>query len=834
MPNPVTRLILAARSQLHFFLLVIPLTLVMTWPAVTYVFDGEPLRVPTRNTDIWMKVWDAWHLKQALAGDAELFYTDALFYPQGLSLAYQNFSLPHMFALGALSELMPLGSALTLAYLLIVIAAAFSAYICIAYFLRDKWMALLGAVIFGFSQHVVSHVPHPDVNLIVTLPLSVYFFQRGLDEGRLSWFIASGVTVGLTAFLSIYILVCASLTLGVFVLGAAVSRWRQARFWLLLSGLAISAALVAAPRIIPMITPSQNLAAALEKSGDAETGTELLAYFVNYQHPVTAPLLTALYDAKRPPFLPQTSYLGYAPLVLIALGLARKDYRRQILCWLALALPFLLLRLGAALTFNNVIYADFALPKALLNDILPALFRPFHAADHFQMGVLLPLALMACYGLKSLSRSLNRRNRAFLVFVAIAIVAFEYYGAFATRVIQADQIAFINWLDSEEDQDEIRLINLPMGRQPAKEYALHQALAGYPHAEGLTGRTDPDAYNYIESNLLLSAWRGNRSIYCTPLNEQLYRAQLRQLEGDGFSHIVWHRHIARAELVAGSFLDADAAYADDYVSVFRLADMASSCANASTLSPSVWRQLQADRPPSLVLPLTAQASILSVKPETDNSALLLGQHQAFNLNLEDLTESDEMRLPSDPLDADEALAANSVSLLVYEPGNTDPAFLSTLRDWAGRHFSSCGPILDAADLVVEYFIRSGYPCGLGVDETPLQVRYANDIELANATISRQSDSLTLNLMWKSLPRAAHVVSLQVFDEGGDRVLGTDFTFRHKALSQGELELSSLPSGNYSVRVIVYDFASGVSVPGLIVGADTRFERAFEIDRITVE
>ncbi len=828
----------AARSQLHFWLVAIPLTIVMTWPTVTYVFDSDVIRIPTRNYDAWMKVWDAWHLGRALAGEAQLFHSDTLFYPGGLPLAYQNFSLPHMLALGLLQSVLPLGSAYCLAYLLIVITVAWSAYICLAYFMRDRWLALLGAVIFGFSQHVVMHAPHPDVNFILTLPLSIYLFQRGLDEQRWRWIIACGVAVGFTAFLSVYILICALLALSFFVLASMFVRWRERRFWLMLIGLGIIIALTAAPRLYPMLE-QQNLGDALDKNVAAETGNEFLAYLVNYQQPMLSPLLTTLYDANPPLFLPQTSYLGYVPLLLVAVGLLRPAHRRRVAFWLLMALPFLLLRLGSALRFDNVVYADFVLPKAILDDLLPLLFKPFHATDHFQMGVLLPLAMMACYGLKSVAGALDGRRRAALVLVCIALIAFEYRGIPATRVMRSDELAFVDWLRDEPRQDQIRLINLPMGRQASKTYALHQTLTGYPHAEGLTGRTPPEAYRYIESNLLLRAWNDRRSIFCTPLNAAAFEADWRQLQDDGFTHVLWHRGIHEANRVAAGLRDAPAAYADEYVRVYRLPAMLGSCSNTSTLAPDVREGLQGDWLANAVIPETAQAALLSVESADDtptaDGAVLLGQHDAITLTPAHLVAGDAADgEPDETVTATSVLDANSVIVLVYQPGHSAAEVVDAYRAWVGRSFESCGRFLNGADLVAEYFLRRGYPCALGIAEAPTAARYDNGLELANATLGRDGAALKLYVMWRALPREPHAFSLQVFDEAGERAAGVDFTFHYEALSQGAVDLSALPPGDYSVRLIVYNFRTGVSSGGARMADGTRFERELALGQITID
>ena len=143
------------------------------------------------------------------------------------------------------------------------------------------------------------------------------------------------------------------------------------------------------------------------------------------------------------------------------------------------------------------------LPKHYLNEIFPSLFRAFYSPDHFQIGVLLPLAIMSSYGVLKLLEKTPARRRSLVVMVLVGLLAVEYYRSQEQpRTVSRAEIAFLDWLGAEDNQD-IRLINLPMNRGNSKQYLLYQTLSGYPQAEGLATRTPPEAYDYIRSNLLL-------------------------------------------------------------------------------------------------------------------------------------------------------------------------------------------------------------------------------------------------------------------------------------------------------------------------------------------
>ena len=305
---------------------------------------------------------------------------------------------------------------------------------------------------------------------------------------------------------------------------------------------------------------------ALDKNKGNESRTDLLSYFINSRHPVSLPAILIEHgavDLKDFPFArgnavwwSDSSYLGYLPMILIALGLRKRRLRRKMLVWLLLILPFLLLRLGGDLRINGQIVDNVQLPKQYLDALFPPIFIMFHETDHFMIGVLLPLAILSCYGLKAVIDATIPRYRCYVVVLCAVWVAFEYHIALESTVIQDQELEFIEFLRAHEYPDSIHLINLPMGRRQSKIYGFHQSIAGFPHVEGLASRTPSLAYKqYIVPNMILDSWRGRMSVHCSVDNYDRYLAAADQLLGDGFSHVIYHHRERDAELVADSFSD---------------------------------------------------------------------------------------------------------------------------------------------------------------------------------------------------------------------------------------------------------------------------------------
>ena len=711
------------RNHLHFILTVGILIMALTWPAIVYVFDTTVFWLPSDH-DIWIEFWNAWYGKLILAGEADFYFTDLSFYPDGLSLNYHILSIPHILVFGGLQTIMPASNAYNLTYLLIIFSAALSTYVYLLYLLKDKWISLFGAVIFGLSGYIVGRSPHPGVTFIAALPLALYFFHRATLEKRWLFIGISGVLIGLTAFIGLYIYVVTLLTLGLYILYFARSRWKNSNFWLRITLLFVIIGSISIFRVYPMIADSRALEDTLNKSQGREYENDLLQYFINYEHPIVNHLITnqtvaGTAQLADPSWRGNTSYLGYVPLFLIGFGIFSAIHRRKMLPWLLLILPFLTLRLGSVLKINTQEFPGILLPKHYLDEIIPVIFEGFYTLDLFQPGVLLPLAMLSCYGLIAFLQSVSAQHRPRIILICIALVAFEYYRPpDKERIVTDAEIAFLDWLRQEEDQDSIRLINLPMGRSNSKQYLFYQTLSGYPTVEGLATRTPPDAYTYIKENYLLNAWHTKSSVQCMS-HQAKYLSALNDLIDDGFSHIILHHSSkARREVrgqfpISESFIDAPPSYEDKFAAIYRLEDLRGSC---------------------FII-------------------------QNYNRILLELTDT-----PS-----------------------------------------------------------------------PFAVFYDSGILLFNLLHEIDSNQITFSFWWSRTSDDPYGFSIQIFNAPGEKVQQYDNVIGIGYVHA--VDISMLAEGDYTAKLIVYDFDSQVSQPGTVIdnqgGLQSQFERELEIARFTI-
>ena len=223
---------------------------------------------------------------------------------------------------------------------------------------------------FALSPFVLSQPHHPDVILIAVAPLSLYFLDRGMIEGRWLWTALSGLIIAATLFIGMYIYVCLIFTVGLFLLGYAKRRWSSPAYWRRVILLALIVGSFSFLRVYPLVENSADFDDALGKRNGGEQGNELLASFVNSRHPLVPSDFREQLEHNR-----QTksdrAYLGYVPLLLVVYGLLRGGNRRWMAPWLFLLLLFFLLRLGLTWWLLVALH-QMSWPKQFLDRLLPS------------------------------------------------------------------------------------------------------------------------------------------------------------------------------------------------------------------------------------------------------------------------------------------------------------------------------------------------------------------------------------------------------------------------------------------------------------------------------
>lgn len=557
-------------------LLYLVATAIMTYP-LAFRLDGEWLAlwgIPANwDQDSQMKVWDIWWwVNRALDGDP-LFYTRDLFYPVGVDLSYHSISWTVVLLSGFMTTIMDEAVAYNVTILIAVFTTGYAAYLMIYPLVKHQAAAWLGGLIYTFAPYHIAHsVSHPDLVHLASIPLAVLLITYALTRGKEWAGLAAGFMVGIAAFTSLYIMIFALLTM-VMILPWLIfdkERWREKRLWSVILVFCISSGLMLAIRLAPIFNNPDTLGEVIEtKYTAASDQTDLMAYLIPSPfNPIFKPIvqgITARFrmNAKWP------AYLGLIPLILTGVALTWRRRRRQVLPWFIAGLVFVLLSLGPILRFNGQLYDSIRLPAAALSWFLP--IRAVGRPDFFVIGVLLPLAVCAAYGLDRILLTLDdhRLGKIGLSLMCTGLLLLEFWNG-SYPLARSEVNPYFRELAAE--QGDFALIQLPMGREISKRYLYQQTVHQRPIVEGLAARTPEEAYRYIENNYLLDKWRGRDELKCTSETTKAIRRSLDQLVADGFRYVIVN-HQGDVPDVYAAYLPVDPVYQDGEMSVYALADV---------------------------------------------------------------------------------------------------------------------------------------------------------------------------------------------------------------------------------------------------------------------
>ena len=173
---------------------------------------------------------------------------------------------------------------------------------------------------------------------------------------------------------------------------------------------------------------------------------------------------------------------------------------------------------------------------------------------------------------------------------------------------------------------------------------------------------------------------------------------------------------------------------------------------------------------------------------------------------------------------------------IHNPAQTDLKAMAVYRLWFLERYKPCQRFVDQPENIIELYMHRAIPCDLLLAEQPLAIRFDNGMALDNIVVESSQDGLEVYFWWREIePRAHFSFSLQVhLTRRRNKALGKDAViWRVKGWTRDALIFRRSPPGEYGLKLIVYDFETGASQPGVIIGADQRFEREVEIYRFTV-
>jgi hypothetical protein len=318
----VRSLAASLRKHLPITLLFVLLTIIMTYPLITYVGKG----IMGWEGDGLYYVWQMWWVKHSVI-DLHLspFFDPLVYFPVGYQVANGELTPANSLLLLPITALWGPVVGYNVAMLFSFFASALGAYLWIYQVTKRQAGACVGAVIFAFLPYRFAHMAgHLELMSTQWIPLTFFAVERFIANRRLWWAVATGLFLALVALSSWYYAYAAMLLFPVYLLLRTWPwhvHWREPRWR---AGVAIIV-IVALMLVIPFAVPYYRLAATGQIKRDLGqmefwTLNPYDFFLPNLSHPLWSKDLGRLFPVQSSQFVERQINLGWVALTLAIAG----------------------------------------------------------------------------------------------------------------------------------------------------------------------------------------------------------------------------------------------------------------------------------------------------------------------------------------------------------------------------------------------------------------------------------------------------------------------------------------------------------------------------------
>ena len=383
------------------------LTLVVTCPLplqMSQVLAGADI-------DSYINPWVDWWTHHALTTPGEaIYYTDYLFYPDGVSLVFHSFSHVNTAISLILQSWIGQPAAYNAVILLAYLLSAFHMYLLTKGLTGSPTAGIVSGVVFAFNPYHIFESIHPVLTSVQWMPLVVLFLIRWLHEREWRHLVLAALFFLLNALTSWHLMLFLSLWLALLAMCYLVygnSEHRPA-VWQRLVGLVLFGLLVGL-LTLPFLWPLLR---------------EQLTVSQSYMSvPLEKGLPMDLRNLVLPPWIEPVRWAGYLGLVTVLLaGIGAWKGGREARMWCGCAVLFLLIAIGPHPQVHGEVIETITLPWSSV--FVPLLRRPLR----FQVLVMFSLAGAAGYGWAVVSDWLSRFRWKALGTVAVLFLLVCLFG----------------------------------------------------------------------------------------------------------------------------------------------------------------------------------------------------------------------------------------------------------------------------------------------------------------------------------------------------------------------------------------------------------------------
>ncbi len=534
------------------------LAIAMTWPVASQI----GISIPSDGNDMWIHQWNFWWVRRALLSGQNPFYTTALYYPYGVSLAFHNFAWLHIAAWLPLQALVGGNAAYSLVFIGIIAFNAVAMYCFARDLLGSRAGAFMAGLVFGFWPYALSEHGHPNMMLVGWVPFALLFIKRSLETHRLREALLAGVCIALTGIARWHLLVMGGVVIALYSLYLLATHREYRAPWAF--GRLAMAVLVAGIIVAPLATPLVRAAFAWSNSEglygvESISGrTDLLAYILPQRtHPLggLVPKDLRVYSTLVP-------FVGFTVAGLAIYGVAARWHKSRF--WLLAAVIYVILALGDELRIGGKAYPGVPMPYELIEDWF--LVRMVRMSERFNVFLGLPVGVLAAYGADALLRGCRtvRWRRGLLAALSGLVLVSYCQVPYPTSTLEAPEWAFM----LAQEPGEFAVLDLPMEPRGAdKHFMAYQTIHGKPLVGGHVSRLPEEAFAFVDNSALLAGLREVGFVDASVLDVS---RQMQQLADANIRYLVLHKVFMDPDRLAAwqDWLAVPPTYEDEQVAAY--------------------------------------------------------------------------------------------------------------------------------------------------------------------------------------------------------------------------------------------------------------------------
>ena len=470
------------------------LSLVWTYPLLLN-FSTKMIGI---GGDRYIALWNMWWMKKALLDlHVNPLYTDYLFYPHGLSLAFHDYSIFDSLASVPLQAFFTLPEIYNLLFLASYILGGCGCFLLVSYLTGDRYAAFLSGLVFAFWGGRAFYSDHLSFATIQWFPFCALYLLKTLRETAYRNPLLAAAFLAINAYscgyYAIYMALFTALFLGYFA--CAESRTFFAAACLKRFGLAgLLFGSLMAPLAYPMlkdVLSGANYMVSALLSTEATSLNTLL--FPSVNHPFIGKYVRYLYLKADLPMqwgLTGASFFGYTVLGLCVYTAVKLRHLKQGF-WLLATTVFVVLAMGPHVLLFSQEYSWLPLPYLLLRRI--PILGMVRVPVRFMILAMCCASVVAGLACWDIFRRLRIKKMAFVI-LAAALLFESFRGVGVTPLETAP--AFYNQLARDrEDYAILELTKLMNWEHSAARASLFQLTHGKRLFHGHVSRVSFDTYH---------------------------------------------------------------------------------------------------------------------------------------------------------------------------------------------------------------------------------------------------------------------------------------------------------------------------------------------------